>query len=272
MMEKTQQQIKDVLKIILKQKKMTYEELASKLECSVPTVARSLGSEELGLSRLLKICEILEIEFSQLSQMIEQLKVEHQKFTEQQELFLSKNPHCFAFLMKLYNEKTPVQISIEFNLNPRSLDKYLTQLEKHELIVVSGKNKVRPSFKKVPHFGNGKLGKLYFKNLVESSSTFFSEIIQQEVQKSEINLGQKSKNSIQYGLAGLKLTAESYTKYSKKLSDLFTELDQQAEIEEKMHDKSDLYQVVFVNAHCRLDASHRSLKHIDNIFGEIPNI
>jgi hypothetical protein len=45
------QKIKAVIKDLLKKKNITYEDLAEQLECSVPTIKRILGPEELTLNR-----------------------------------------------------------------------------------------------------------------------------------------------------------------------------------------------------------------------------
>lgn len=108
------QNIKAVIKKLLKLKKLTYEEVETDLECSVPTVKRILGAEELTLTRLLQFCELLEV-------------------------FLAKNQAHFAYLLKLYAGQSPKQIAEKYGLTARSTDNYLIALEKHELSRVTGR-------------------------------------------------------------------------------------------------------------------------------------
>ncbi len=153
MKEFKSQKIKSVLKGLLKKKGITYEELAQQMECSVPTVTRILGTEELSLNRLLELCEIVEIDLAELAVLTQENGEKEEKFTPEQEKFLAKNKNYLGYLLKLFSGETPKQIAEKNSLTQRSTDKYLIQLEKQELIHVTGKQKVKPAFKRFPTFG-----------------------------------------------------------------------------------------------------------------------
>ena len=172
MTEFKSQKIKGVIKELLKKKNLTYEDLAADLECSIPTIKRILGPEELTLNRLLQLCEIVDIDLADLENLTADTEVKEEKFTEEQESFLAKNQNYFAYLLKLLSDKTPTEIAQTHNLNQRSTDKYLIGLEKLELIRVTGKQKVKPIFKRGPTLGNGPLAKAHFGNFINSAATF----------------------------------------------------------------------------------------------------
>lgn len=264
------QKIKKVLKDLLKKKKITYESLAEQLHCSIPTVKRVLGSEELTLNRLLQICEVLDIDFSDLEALTKEVKDEIETFTREQEEFLSKNKPHFAYLMKLFDGKSPKQIAEAHHLTQRSTDKYLIGLEKHGLIRVTGKQKVKPVFKTVPALRKGPLAKMYSDALVKNASTFFSEVIREGVHSSATSESTPASNN--FGIYSFKMTKSSYAFWLDEQIKALKNLENLSRFEEKTHDSQELMTAVVLSANALVENDHRALALIDNTFGDVPNL
>ena len=123
-------EIKEVLKTLLKKKKQTYADLAIHLDCSEPTVKRILGNEELTLTRLLQICDFLNVSLGEIEGMIQKGGREEFHLSEKQQMFLVQNKNYFAYLMEIYQGLSTEQIAEKYKLTAKSTQKYLINLEK----------------------------------------------------------------------------------------------------------------------------------------------
>lgn len=264
------QQIKSVLKTLLKKKGLSYEDVADKLECSVPTVKRILGPEEMSLNRLLELCEMVSIDLGELQQMLGEGDAKDEKFTPAQEVFLVKNPSHFAYLMKLFDDKSPKQIADEYGLTARSTDKYLIALEKQELIKVTGGGKVKPAFRVMPYLGKGILAKNYFQRFIESGAEFFIQFIHQSLLSQEP--GVESKTSGKFGMQAMGMTRETYKQWQLEQEKALQVLMKRASFEEKTKDASELMTAVVIDAYALVENDDPGLKNIDSSFGKIENL
>lgn len=269
MKEFKSQRIKEAIKELLKKKGLTYENLAEELECSVPTIKRILGPEELSLNRLLQLCEILDVTLSDLEVMTKSLKEEAPHFTPEQEEFLAKNKNFFAYLMQIYSGETPKAIAQKHGLTDRSTDKYLIGLEKKELIHVTGALKVKPAFKEMPNLGVGILGKTYFESLVTTGARYFIETIRAGFRKDPKST---EWNKAKYSIQGLKVTQASYMAYTEQRNRAFRDFEKLAAFEEKTKDPSELMTAVILEANSLVPNDHECLHLIENALGEITNI
>ncbi|MGZ3746250.1 MAG: helix-turn-helix domain-containing protein [Pseudobdellovibrionaceae bacterium] len=260
------QKIKNVFKDLLKKKGITYEEVAEQLDCSLPTVNRILGPEEITLSRVLELCEILDMSFSDLAAMTKEDIQKEERFTEEQESFLAKNGHLFAYFIKLLGKETPKQIAEEYGLNQRSTDKYLIALEKEGLIKVSNKNKVRTVFESMPRLGRGPLGRTYYERIIGAGSRFFINPVRKSIQNSP------NGTAAQVTVNASKLTKTSYAKFVEEQGRLLNHYVEISKLEEKIKKPSELMTVVMMTGHTLTNNEDKELKTLDNIFGEIRNI
>ena len=265
--------IKQVLKDLFKKKGLTYEEIAEQLECSIPTVKRFLGPEELTLTRLLQLCEIADIDFADLEIMTKDRAVADEKFSIEQETFLAKNPPYLAYLMKLFGGETPKQIADKHGLNQRSTDKYLIGLEKLELIHVTGKQKVKPAFKSLPSFGDGPLGRLYFESLITKSGKFFIEVAKDGLRIKSMGASAKEERPrAMWGIHAAKVTRESYNRWVSEQEKARKDFERLCIFEEKTKSPSELMSTVIVGAHTLVRDDYPNLAIMENIMGEIKNL
>lgn len=263
------QKIKSVIKELLKKKNITYEDLAESLDCSIPTIKRILGPEELTLNRLLQLCEIVNIDLADLESLTADTEVKEEKFTEEQELFLAKNQNFLAYFFKLLSDKSPAEIAQAHNLNQRSTDKYLIGLEKLELIRVTGKQKVKPNFRRGPTLGNGPLAKTYFNTFLNNAANFFKEIILEGLSTPK---GEKTAAPGRFVIRTFKISKAAYDTWVEQQDKAMRDLEKLGEFEEKTKEGTELRSAVVVQAHAITPHDHRALKILENSFGEITNI
>lgn len=261
-------QIKSVIKELLKKKKLTYEDVAEELECSVPTVKRILGPEELSLPRLLKLCELVNIDLADLDTLTKLNKASTEKFSPEQENFLAQNPHFLAYFMKLF-EMTPEEIAQKYQLSERSNQKYLIGLEKQNLIHVTGKLKVKPTFRELPGFGDGPLAKKHAENFINNANRFFLKVISNMLFSAD-----KNKDSAPGGFSikALRATKASYTAFVKEQEKAREAFFKLASYEEKSLSEEELKTATVINAFVLVENDDPALMILEDFFGEIKNL
>ena len=105
------------LKELLKERGVTYAELAKALHCSLPTVKRALNKPSLPLNRLMEFCEIAGIAFEDLHQRVERCRPKHYVFTDEQDQLFFERVELLDYLVELAREgTTPSDIAERHNL------------------------------------------------------------------------------------------------------------------------------------------------------------
>ncbi len=129
------QQMKITLKTVMKRKKLKYEDLAKALDCSVTTIKRILNKDDLSLRRLGQILEWLGISFQELVTLAEDTSRDtYTTYSEEQSQFLFDNLEHACILDDLQCGITAEEIADRFNLSKKSMQKYLLDLDKMNLI------------------------------------------------------------------------------------------------------------------------------------------
>jgi transcriptional regulator with XRE-family HTH domain len=272
MKEFKSQKIKSVIKDLLKKKDLTYDDLAEQLECSVPTIKRILGPEELTLNRLLQLCEIVGINLAELEELTQDTENKEERFTVEQEEFLAKNQSFFAYLMKLFNGETPKQIAESHHLTQRSTDKYLIGLEKKALIRVTGKQKVKPAFKNIPLLGSGMLGKVYYQAFIKNAAQFFIDTITEGYGNKFRDKKDGEKNSVKFSVQTSKISRASYQLWVEEQEKAWRNLEKLASFEEKTKDPSELMTAVIVQANTLVKNDYKGLDLLERAMGEVTNL
>lgn len=274
MMDLQTHKIKMVLKEQLKKNKITYDDLADELEVSVPTIKRWMGDADIGLTDLIRICDVLNLNLGDLQALTEKIQGDKNAnaLTEEQQKFFVKNPNFFAYFIKIMDGMTPEQIAEKFKLTKLSTDKYLVRLEKLGVIRVTGKFKVKPTIPGSLNLGFGSLSKAYYRQTVMAGGTFFVDAITEAIYNESIGSEQNKKQPVTYGLQRLRLTRESYDKWTKQHENALSQLAAISDIEEKAYDEKDLLSTVIINAHCSVPNDYKGFKTIDEAFGKIENL
>lgn len=148
-----------LLKVILKEKQISYKDLAIKLEMSESGVKKIFTGDDCSFLKLMQISKVLNIKFSDLMNEIEHEEMRPVQFSQkQQEAFLKDRP-LFYFYVKLVIERMDIdQIKQESRLSDAQCFKYLKTLDELGIIKLQAGGKVKlPSISLVSQFGQGTL-------------------------------------------------------------------------------------------------------------------
>jgi len=128
-------QLLHALKKIIKLRGLTYSKLARKLSVSEVTMKRFFASSDVSLSRLIQICDVLGLSFSDLVQQSQEQSEKVFALSRPQEQFFADHPHYFAFFMEILSEDESVaQLAKRTKLSVTSIRKYLKKLEEMKLL------------------------------------------------------------------------------------------------------------------------------------------
>jgi transcriptional regulator with XRE-family HTH domain len=122
------------LKQVLKAQGIRYKDLAEKMNTSEPTIKRLFSEQDCKLSRLMEICEVLGISFTELVDLATKQPVMPSVLSLETEQVLASRSGLMSFFMLLISD-FDVESIIEHNqLSQQDGYLYLRELEKLELI------------------------------------------------------------------------------------------------------------------------------------------
>jgi transcriptional regulator with XRE-family HTH domain len=122
------------LKQVLKAHNIRYKDLAEKMNTSEPTIKRLFADQDCKLSRLMEVCEVVGIGFTELVELAAKKPVTPSELSLETEQALSSRPGLMSFFMLLVSE-FDLECIIEHNqLSLQDSYLYLRELEKLELI------------------------------------------------------------------------------------------------------------------------------------------
>jgi transcriptional regulator with XRE-family HTH domain len=147
------------LKQILKQRGLTYRNLAKDLGVSEAGVKRIFSKADGKISTLSIICGILGIAFSDLVASSDLGSLEIRYFTEEQDDYFVKHFDAYVFFNELVIRKKPFPVvQKELNLNTQTARKYLHQLDRLGLIELGPRDKIKIKVKEpIGFFKGGRL-------------------------------------------------------------------------------------------------------------------
>lgn len=147
------------LKRILKQRRITYKDLAGRLGISEAGVKRIFLKSDGKISTLSKICDALGFTFTDLVAASRLGSTKVQYLSSKQDEFLARNFDCYVFFNELVIRKKSVsQIQMDHGLNAHSARKYLRALEQLDLIELKSDDRIKLLIQEPVGFvSNGKL-------------------------------------------------------------------------------------------------------------------
>lgn len=138
------QEIAPVIKRLLKERGMTYRDLAQKLALSESSVKKLFIANDCSFQKISQICSILAISVSDLIASLEDMPVRSHRHTPAQEEFLLANPQAFHLYCKIvFEDFQPKTLQRIFNISESALFKILRSLDKHNLIQLMPDGEVR---------------------------------------------------------------------------------------------------------------------------------
>lgn len=149
-----------LLKEHLRSRKLSYKELAMKMDMSESNLKRIFSSQSCSIEQLSQICELAGSSFFEMTSMASKSQVFMYKLSEKAETFFVENFDCFIFYRKLAGSRDPNEFVENLNLSRSQIKIFLKQLE--HLAIISTQNK------KIEILGSGyldlsKTSKLYKK-------------------------------------------------------------------------------------------------------------
>jgi transcriptional regulator with XRE-family HTH domain len=215
-MSKLQFQATEALKKLLKAKGIIYQDLAERMNLSLPTVKRILSKGDMTLNRLEEICQASEIAVTDVLRLIGTLSEgEPEELTEEQEKILSRYPARFAYFELLLNGMKPNQIENEFGISSKQTIKILSDLDKWGLIEWSGNNKIKLKTSEMIRIRrDGALRKLFKEKCI---TDFLNDPFEGSMEFQEFRT--------------LRVSETTLRKFNHRLKELLVEFGKEADIE-----------------------------------------
>ncbi|MEY8880686.1 helix-turn-helix domain-containing protein [Donghicola sp. XS_ASV15] len=136
----------DVFKVLqeaLRARRMTYADLADTMGLSEPTIKRIFAARDCKLSRIIEICDALELSLSDVTDNAARQQAEATVLPMATELSLAADPPLFYFLILLRDLRAPEYIAQVMGLSPTRLHQMGMTLERLGLAEVGAGNKFR---------------------------------------------------------------------------------------------------------------------------------
>jgi AcrR family transcriptional regulator len=199
----------DTLKRELRSRGITYAAVARHLGMSETSVKRMFASKEFMLSRLDRICELAEMEFSELARLIAKQETVISQLSHEQEKEFVANPRLMLVALCALNHWSFEDIVAAYNIAPAECVKLLARLDRLKFIELLPGNRIRllvsHAFAWIP---DGPIQKLFKAQFQED---FFRSSFDQENQLLLLANGTLSKASIAALLARLRKAAAEFS-------------------------------------------------------------
>jgi transcriptional regulator with XRE-family HTH domain len=154
------------LKQTLKAHGLTYREVAAGLRLSEASVKRLFAEENLSLSRLDQICQLMDLEISDLVMRMDADSRNLMELTEAQENLLVSDVRLLQAAFLVINGLSFEEIKSHFSFTEPELVRYLAKLDQIKLVELLPKNRIKRLIS--PNFAwrrNGPIQRFFVKNM-----------------------------------------------------------------------------------------------------------
>lgn len=161
--------ILQAIKGLLKQHKLNYAQVATHLGLSESSVKRSFSQGQISLTRLIKICEMMDLELVDLLQVIQNQSADIIQLTQKQEELMVSDVKYLLVTVCVCNHWTFEQIYQTYQIEEAELVKMLLRLDQTELIELKPNNQIK--LKISPHFHwieNGPIQMFFEQNIQQN--------------------------------------------------------------------------------------------------------
>lgn len=138
-----QAKIFETLKVVLRARKITYAELARRLETSEPTIKRIFAARDDKLSRILEICDALQLSLEDVVAQANRTTVTPVGLGDRIEAQLADDPSLFNFFILLQDGVPVEEIALQFKLDTRDTLRMGRKLEQLGLAEVQVTGRIR---------------------------------------------------------------------------------------------------------------------------------
>lgn len=133
----------DTLKKVLKSHHLTYSEVANRLSMSEANVKRMFASKRFSLDRLEEICQLMQLELSDLFQLYEESRQRISQLTLQQEKELVANDKLLLVAVSVRNRLSFEDIINNYEISETECIRYLAKLDKLKIIDLLPNNRIK---------------------------------------------------------------------------------------------------------------------------------
>ena len=204
----------DTLKQALKNHRMTYAEVAQKLDMSEANVKRMFASKRFTLERLEDVCRLIQLELSDLFQLYEESRQRITTLTKEQEKELVSDTKLLLVAVSVRNRLCFDDIVDNYDISPTECIQHLAKLDKLKIIDLLPNNRIKLRIDEHFHWlPNGPIERFYEKQ------------IQNQFLKATFN-GEMEERLFLFGLLGDSATQIMINKM-KTLAQEFAELHRQ---------------------------------------------
>lgn len=169
----------DTLKQALKNQHMTYAEVAQKLDMSEANVKRMFASRRFTLERLEDVCQLIQLELSDLFQLYEESRQRITTLSKEQEKELVSDTRLLLVAVSVRNRLCFDDIVNNYNFSPAECVRYLAKLDKLKIIDLLPNNRIKLRIDEHFHWlRNGPIERFYEKQIQNQflKATFNGEL------------------------------------------------------------------------------------------------
>jgi transcriptional regulator with XRE-family HTH domain len=131
------------LKRTLKERGITYAQVARHMKLSLPSVKRLFSTADFSLDRLDQVCELLGMEPTELLEQMRQRAATVTRLTNAQEREIIADPRLFLITWLILNRWRIEEIVDEYRFTEREVERYLIKLDRLQLIELQPGNRAR---------------------------------------------------------------------------------------------------------------------------------
>jgi len=204
----------EILKQSLKTHRLTYADIASRLEMSEANVKRMFAKKRFSLHRIEQICELMQMEMSDLFVLYEASRQRVNALTEQQEKELVGDEKLLLVAVSVRNQLSFEQIVEHYQISATECIQHLAKLDRLKIIDLLPDNRIKLRIDE--HFNWLPGGPI---------ERFFEREIQRQFLKSRF-MGELEQRQFHFGLLG-DTSSQIMIEKLKSLAHEFTELHKQ---------------------------------------------
>lgn len=171
----------DTLKQALKNQRVTYSDVAEKLDMSEANVKRMFATKRFTLERLEDVCRLIQLELSDLFQLYEESRKRITTLTKQQEKELISDTKLLLVAVSVRNRLTFEDIVSNYDISNTECIRHLAKLDKLKIIDLLPNNRIRLRIDEHFHWlPDGPIERFYEKQIQNQflKSTFSGELDQ----------------------------------------------------------------------------------------------
>ena len=133
----------DTLKQALKSHRLTYAQIATKLDMSEANIKRMFAAKRFTLNRLEEICQLMQMELSDLFQLYEESRQQITQLTLEQEKELVSDDKLLLVAVSVRNRLSFNDIINNYQISETECIRYLAMLDKLKIIDLLPNNRIK---------------------------------------------------------------------------------------------------------------------------------